>query len=397
MFDVAVVGLGPGGSSAAYYAAKSGAKVVAFEKRREIGIPIQCGEYLPREHMFKEILPSAKHIDLLVSYPRELIRVKTRGVVLYSPKGKPYRDSFDGYIVDRAGFDKWLASLAVGAGVDLRIESTVYSIRWMDGFYRLYVSSPAGKYEVDSKVVILACGASSPLNEMVGLDKEEDPYNLSPVIQVQMAGADVSEEDIEMYTGNEYCPGAYAWIFPRGDGFANVGLGIRKPYLPKDKGWGIRDYLWHFIRNHPIASEKLRGAKPISIVGGLVPVGPPLKSVGRNVLLVGDAANHVLASVGAGIPTAVIGGSLAGKVSAGYVSGDNELTLYERLWREEFGDALDAGYKIRQAIDVLNRSDKLMEKGLELFGEQHMSDFVRAKLSMSIRFMSWVSSIARTL
>jgi len=267
----------------------------------------------------------------------------------------------------------------------------------MDGHYRLYVSSPAGKYEVDSKVVILACGASSPLNEMVGLDKEEDPYNLSPVIQVQMAGADVPEEDIEMYTGNEYCPGAYAWIFPRGDGFANVGLGIRKPYLPKDKGWGIRDYLWHFIRNHPIASEKLRGAKPISIVGGLVPVGPPLKSVGRNVLLVGDAANHVLASVGAGIPTAVIGGSLAGEVSAGYVSGDNELTLYERLWREEFGDALDAGYKIRQAIDVLNRSDKLMEKGLELFGEQHMSDFVRAKLSMSIRFMSWVSSIARTL
>ena len=397
MFDVAIVGLGPGGASASYSAAKMGLKVIAFDKRREVGVPIQCGEYMPQEHTFKEILPNAKHIDLLRSYPREFIRIKTSGVVLYSPKGRPYSDKFDGYIIDRAGFDKWLVSLAVGEGADIRIESNVYEIKWVDDYYVLNISSPDGKYSVDARVVVLACGAASPLNEMVGLEREQDEYNLSPVIQMQLAGVDIDTENIELYTGNRYCPGAYAWIFPRGDGFANVGLGIRKPYLPKGSTWGLRDYLKHFIRNHPVASKKLKKGKPISVVGGLVPVGPPLKTVGRNALLVGDAANHVIASVGAGVPTAVIGGVIAGEVIARYLSGDADLSLYEKMWREEFGDALEAGYKIRQAIDVLTRSDTLLEQGLKLFGKEHMSEFVRTKLSPATKFMSWVSRVAKTL
>lgn len=397
MYDVAVVGLGPGGSSASYYAAKHGLSVVAFDKRREIGVPIQCGEYFPHENTFKEILPNAKHIELLKSYPRDLIRVKTSGVILYSPKGMPYTDKFDGYIVDRAGFDKWLVSLAVGEGVDVRIESTVYDIKWVGDHYRLSVSSPDGKYSVDARIIILACGAASYLNELVGLEKEEDEYNLCPVIQMQVAGADIDMDNVELYTGNEYCPGAYAWIFPRGDRLANVGLGVRKPYKPRNREWSLRDYLRHFMGKHPIASKKVGAAKPISIVGGLVPVGPPLKTVGKNALLVGDAANHVIASVGAGVPTAVIGGCIAGEVSAKYLSGDAELSLYEHMWREEFGEALMTGYRIRQAIDVLNRSDKLMEQGLKLFGETHLSDFVRTKLSPATKFMSWVGRLAKTL
>ncbi len=397
MFDVAVVGLGPGGSSAAYSASREGLSVVAFDRRREIGVPIQCGEYLPQEHSFDEILPNARRLDLLKGFPREIIRVKTSGVVLYSPGGRAYRDRFDGYIIDRSEFDKWLVSLAVDEGSDIRIESSVYRVEWRDDRYRVYVSSPEGKYSVDARVLILACGASSPLNEMVGLERETDDYNLTPVIQMMYSGADVDEDSIELYTGNDYCPGAYAWIFPRGDGFANVGLGIRRPYLPKDRDWSLRDYLRHFVKHHPIASEKLKRARPVSVVGGLVPVGPPLRSVGRNVLLVGDAANHVIASVGAGIPTSVIGGLLAGEAASKYLGGDASLDIYEEMWRREFGDALETGYKIRRAIDVMTRSDKIMERGLRLFGERHLSEFIRARMSSATRFMSWVGKIAKTL
>jgi len=42
--DVLVVGAGPGGSTAARYAALGGARTLLIEKRTEIGTPVRCGE-----------------------------------------------------------------------------------------------------------------------------------------------------------------------------------------------------------------------------------------------------------------------------------------------------------------------------------------------------------------
>ena len=40
-YDVIVIGAGPGGSTAAYEAAKSGVRVLLLEKNRTIGVPVQ--------------------------------------------------------------------------------------------------------------------------------------------------------------------------------------------------------------------------------------------------------------------------------------------------------------------------------------------------------------------
>jgi len=48
-YDVVVVGAGPAGSMAARAAAKAGAKVLLLDKRRELGVPVQCGEALAEE------------------------------------------------------------------------------------------------------------------------------------------------------------------------------------------------------------------------------------------------------------------------------------------------------------------------------------------------------------
>ncbi|MBX8644001.1 MAG: NAD(P)-binding protein, partial [Thermoplasmata archaeon] len=48
MFDVVVVGAGPGGSSTAEYAAKAGLDVLFIDSRKEIGWPVQCGEFMPK-------------------------------------------------------------------------------------------------------------------------------------------------------------------------------------------------------------------------------------------------------------------------------------------------------------------------------------------------------------
>ena len=45
--DVLVVGLGPAGSRAAAVAATAGLSVVALERRRVAGTPVQCAEFVP--------------------------------------------------------------------------------------------------------------------------------------------------------------------------------------------------------------------------------------------------------------------------------------------------------------------------------------------------------------
>ena len=92
-YELTVIGLGPGGGSTLYYAAKHGVKAIGLDKRREIGVPIQCGEFIPQNHMYKEILPNAKHIDLLTSFPKYIIRNTIKSVSLYSPKGREYIDN----------------------------------------------------------------------------------------------------------------------------------------------------------------------------------------------------------------------------------------------------------------------------------------------------------------
>ncbi|TET80441.1 FAD-binding protein, partial [candidate division TA06 bacterium] len=46
--DVLVVGAGPAGSSAAAVAANLGARVIVIDKRSEVGLPVQCAEYIPK-------------------------------------------------------------------------------------------------------------------------------------------------------------------------------------------------------------------------------------------------------------------------------------------------------------------------------------------------------------
>ncbi len=397
-FDLVVVGLGPGGASTLYYAAKNGLKVLGLDKRREIGVPIQCGELLPQPHTYKDILPNARHLELLKSFPSSIIRNEARYVSLYSPQGVEYIDEFDTYVIDRSRYDKWIVSKAVESGADVWIGSVVNRLERRENGYRVVGRGRDGLFEAEARVVVVAAGASSKLIEMVGLKRETNEYNLGHVVQYVMAGIEADPDKVEMYSGKRYSPGAYAWIIPRGEGFANVGLGVRKPYVAKgDIDLPIIEFLHRFIYEHPVASKKLSMGKAVSVIGGVVPVGPPLKTVGDDALLVGDSANQVISSLGAGVPTSVVAGSIAGETVAEYISGDVSLDVYEERWRSEIGDAIENGYRLRLMIDALCRNDRLMEQGLKYFGEVHMSDFVRTKVPTGSRFLAWMEKIARTL
>ncbi len=45
--DVLMIGLGPAGGSAAVQAARLGLTVIAVDRKKEIGRPVQCAEFMP--------------------------------------------------------------------------------------------------------------------------------------------------------------------------------------------------------------------------------------------------------------------------------------------------------------------------------------------------------------
>ncbi len=46
--DVLVIGAGPAGCMAAREAARKGAQVLLVERKKKVGTPVRCGEYVPR-------------------------------------------------------------------------------------------------------------------------------------------------------------------------------------------------------------------------------------------------------------------------------------------------------------------------------------------------------------
>ena len=114
--DLAVVGAGPAGSSAAEAAASAGLSVWLVDKKSEIGSPVQCGGFLPEAAELKKLLPSARLPQSLTDIPRRIILRRTSLQRIYSPSGSFKQFSVAGRVLDRRAFDRHLAHRAAVAG-----------------------------------------------------------------------------------------------------------------------------------------------------------------------------------------------------------------------------------------------------------------------------------------
>ena len=116
--------------------------------------------------------------------------------------------------------------------------------------------------------------------------------------------------------------------------------------------------------------------------------GPVGHSYSDNVVLVGDAAGHVMASNGGGIPQALGGGYIAGHVVASHLEKGTELSVYERIWRNEFGHELDTALSILRIADSIMTSDPLTNVCMRLAGRQFLEPLIRCRLPLPVEFVS---------
>ena len=310
-FDVLVVGLGPGGASAAAVAARAGLSVLAIDKRRAVGEPVQCAEFVPLT-MGRQAKPA-------------LVQ-RIAGMRSVLPSGACEHSDFPGLMVDRARFDQALAAEASKAGAMLRIQTALKGLE--HGQRAAILRGPEGHIEhAHYKVLIAADGPHSTVARCVGL---------APLKTVETRQYQVPlcrpYDDTDIWLSDEF-PGGYGWLFPRG-AVANIGLGADRRLAADLKA--------PLERLHAtLMREEVVGAEVLGRTGGSIPVGglrSPL--VHDDILFVGDAAGLTHPITGAGIASAVASGERAGLAAAEFLASGTALDEYAVDMQDEFAESL---------------------------------------------------------
>ncbi len=379
-YDIIVVGAGPAGSTAAMCAARSGASVLLIDKKQEIGNPIQCAGFLPDSGEVRALLPDAELPETLDNYPGSCILqpIKTQRII--PPNVSVTEFPVKGAVLDRRRYDQFLAKQAARAGAELMVKTRVTKVEGTT----VETSGIFGKHRISAKAIIGADGPNSLVAKSKGLAWKPGSKETSVAIEYQVRNVDIDPNALEMYFGKDFVPGGYAWIFPEGENRANVGIGIRTGMA--EKGVSAKEYLHRFMRNHPLAAPKLKNASVMNVIAGIIPVnGAPEKTATEDALIAGDAAGHVIATNGGGIPPAMIAGKIAGETAAEFAAGKCKLEEYDRRWREQFGKGLETSVQARQLMDGIMKSDPLMNAAFKFISPEQMKAMQCGKMPAAVK------------
>ncbi len=351
--DAIVVGAGPVGSFTALKLAKLGAKVTVFEEHKKIGSPSHCAGHL-----------SIRSLRNLCLYPLPGIVENTFSQAnFYSPSGfkfsvhlgKPVTCS-----VNRAAFDRYIADKAEAAGACYLLNSRVQSLLIEDGAVRgVAVQQKDTVERFPAKIVVDAEGISSRILRQTGLAALNGKMLVCAVEAEVENVRDVEMDAVEVFLGKAFAPGFYAWLMPRLDGTAKVGLAT--------KTGNPKEFLQRLMLKHPVASKQLSKAKITRMVFHPITLGGQIsKSFADGFLVTGDAASQVKPTTGGGVIFGLTCAGIAAEVADEALRrndvSSNFLALYHKRCLKMLGFDFSVMLQIRRFLDSL--SDAKLEQVL---------------------------------
>lgn len=368
-FDIAVVGGGPAGLSAAYAAAKGGAKVILFEKDQSIAHNIRTSGVTWISEMERLGIPS-KFYNPIQNYrfvsPSNDVLI--RGDVAKS------------CVLDIRATYQHLAFLAAKEGAHLMVKSNVIDVI-KDGqrVAGIKASTPKGKLTVRSTLVIDASGFSTSVGRKTGVAAEWKRFGVGA--EYECYCDDIDSTTWVLMVGQKYSDAGYAWLFPLSTNRVRIGVGIGRPESsvePLEKLHKIIEK-----RFKPLDTVRYGKIQPLELHYGFIPnEGTRRTSIADGLIMVGDSAGQSNPLVLEGIRYAIEFGRLAGKVGADSLSQNSDkesLLEYERLWRSK------AEAKIHSALKVqmrwLGLTDDEWDKEIEILRDmtvQEFLDFIKA-------------------
>ncbi|QDH80048.1 NAD(P)/FAD-dependent oxidoreductase [Echinicola soli] len=285
-FDVAIIGSGPAGASAAYQLAEQDISTVLIEKevlpryktcgggfvyRGRRRLPFDISEVVERE--FRQISLYFEHESLMLTTKRD---VPVISMVM--------RDDFDSFIIKKAQ----------EKGVVVKDGHKLTGIT----FGNIPVLH-TNKGDIKTKLIIAADGALSPTAKMAGW---KETRTLIPALEyeVKVTPADFERLSKEVRFDVDAVPYGYAWSFPKKD---HLSLGVASARKVRiDLKAHYRKYL-DKLGIKEVISEKAHGFQ--------IPVAPRTDGFYRNnVFLIGDAAGFADPITAEGISNALLSGEM---------------------------------------------------------------------------------------
>jgi geranylgeranyl reductase family protein len=328
-FDVAIVGAGPAGSTAAYRLARARARVLLIDKARFPrdkpcggGLTMRAVRQLPFS-VEPVVEDRITRVHFRMRYGRSFERESTRVLCL---------------MTQRRLLDAFLVEQAVAAGVEFR-----------DGVHAT----------IDSETELRVDGKSVEVGALIGADGA----NGITARSLGLGGAIVNGVALEGNLSYEELPpsgwrgtlvlelsavpGGYGWIFPKGD-HVNVGVG----------GWGregpqLRRHLRVLCDHYGIDLRRLTDLR-----GHRLPMRQPGTVLARGrALVIGDAAGAIDPVSGDGIYEALVTARLAAEHTLALLDGTAEtLEPYQSAVRRELDPLASAGWSAKVALDRYPRA-----------------------------------------
>ena len=292
-FDVAIIGSGPSGASAAFHSAKKGLKTVIIEKETLPRYKTCGGGFVFRG---RKDLP----FDISDVVEREFYTVDVfLGETLHF---KTVREEPTITMIMRDAFDNLIVEKAKELGVTILEDNKLKSLSFENDLVKLTTS----KTELTANFIIAADGALSPTAKMAGW--KEDTRKLIPALEYEI---EVSDEDFNRLKDTvrfdmDAIPFGYAWNFPKKN---HLSVGVASTKRTKIN---LKHYYQEYLKTlgiNNILKESQHGFQ--------IPIAPRTDGFVQNrTFLTGDAAGFADPITAEGISNAIYSGLLAAEAIA---------------------------------------------------------------------------------
>ncbi len=316
LYDVIVIGAGPGGSLTGYLLSRQGLKVLIVEKK-ELPRYKPCAGGLTRRAL--NILPF--DISDVVEGRSYTARI--------SIQNKPVFVKADNHpivtMVMRDKLDYFLVRKAIGEGT-----------RLLDGAAFRSLSGAVGNLEVETskgifktRLLVGADGVNSKVARELGWRGRR---NIMTAMEGEVFYQDVQTlENLgdSVHFDFGVVPEGYGWVFPKGD---HLSIGLLSSASSTRY---LKPYFGFYMRMKRLDAH----AEVVSLRTHLIPHGPDTINIfaDQRVVLVGDAAGFSDPVTGEGIFFAIRGAQIASKVILdGLTLGHAHIEAYNDLLKKEF-------------------------------------------------------------
>lgn len=374
-YDIIIIGAGPAGLNAGMHIIKGGlaGTVLLVDKTTPWDHPIACAEGVGKLGFEETLTVNKSWIRQQIMYAR-----------FHAPDDSiiSYKDDNGGYIINRALMQKDMAEQLANSGIQCQFNCKVLSVQPPINGIRTVIFDNGLK--TAARVIIDASGP------VCGFGKDEKinskPGDLEPSYFAWVENIDVEQDHIHIYAGRELAPGGYAWVFPRGENAANIGIVLGRHSITHTN---LRDLLNTFLAN------RFPSVKVVRRFAGAIPCGfkkVPIAIPGF--IKTGDAANTVNPISRAGISEALLSGALAGNAALKMIGSEANKKMvsicheYQSEWLKKRGNRHFKLARVKNSLLAIPDED--YNNGTRL-----LSSIPREELTMSKIFRASLGRFPR--